>query len=144
MDHQPCMRMSDGASDLQNQLEYLLDHWRMLGAITIDGHAFHIFHCHERAAQIIDAGVVQSRDVGMLERRENVLLARHAFGESADPGDVRQLECDASFEGAVVAFGEPHTAHAAAAQFAHETIGSDGIAGRWRAERRGVVRRSGW
>lgn len=65
----------------------------------------------------------------MLERRQNVALAAEAAAALAGQ-EVRmgQLERHLATVGAVAAGGEPHRAHAAAAQLALELIGPDGLA----------------
>ena len=78
-----------------------------------------------RPAIAADAGVVQARDVGMLERGEQVALARHApRGLGHRPAHVRQFDGHAALEQTVDAFGHPHRAHTAAAQPARQPVGA--------------------
>src|SRR5512132_4207532 len=97
----------------------------MLGAVAIYAVAFHIFHCHERPAELVDPGIIQTSDVRMFQRRENVSFARHAFGEAADPSDMRQFERNGSFEYSVCALRQPDASHTAAAQLSNESIAAD-------------------
>ncbi len=93
-------------------------------------------------AVVGDAGVIQPRDVRVLERREDLALARQALGQPrALPRAVRQLQRDAALLQQVGALGQPHAGHAAAAELADEPVGADPVAGAFdrRGQRRELV-----
>lgn len=61
----------------------------------------------------------------MHQRRQDVALAHQPLRERArGQALVGQLERDLAFEQPVGAFGQPHAAHATAAQFTQKSIGS--------------------
>ena len=78
---------------------------------------------------LIDAGVIQARDVRVFEQRTDVALARHALAETRGPGEARQFERNLAFVGAIGALSQPYTAHAAAADLVQQSIRPDPFAG---------------
>ena len=80
-------------------------------------------------AALVDAGVVEPGDVRVLEQRADVALARHALGQARAPGQARQLQRDLALQAAVGALGQPHRAHAAAADLADQPVRADDVAG---------------
>jgi hypothetical protein len=79
-----------------------------------DGTSVHVFHREVWQPVRADAGVVEARDVGMLEAGEDVPLTGEADGEvPSEPAHQGQLEGDLPGERAVVPLGEPHVRHAA-------------------------------
>ena len=113
---------------LHEQAQPLADAEQALVAAVDQLRAGDVLHREIRLAGFADAGVVQSRDVGMRERREDVALAQEALDLHARSGQ-RQLERDFALELAVAALGEPHAAHAADADLADQPIRSDDVAG---------------
>ena len=57
----------------------------------------------------------------------------------ARPGQARQLQRDLPLVGAVGALGQPDAAHAAAADLAHQTVGTDALAGAATASSASIV-----
>ena len=73
-----------------------------------------------------DAAVEQPRDVGMVERRENLSLGAEAVViDLGVEAGAQQLERDLLLERAVGALGEEHARHAAAADLANDAIRAD-------------------
>ena len=82
----------------------------------------------DRAARPGLAGVIQPRDVGMFEAREDVSLALIVPLEVPSKSrQLRDLQCDFTPVRAVGAAREPDLGHASAAQFTHEFIRPDAI-----------------
>ena len=71
------------------------------------------------------AGVVQSRDVRMTERRQRVALARESLHVPALQHEHGHLERDRALHHAVGTFRQPHHRHAAAAQLADQPISGE-------------------
>ena len=81
------------------------------------------------AALCGDARVVETRDVRVLERREDFALAREALRETGEsPRGVRELQRDRPVEHSVGALGEPNGGHAAATERANQPVRPDGVA----------------
>ncbi len=128
MDHQLRVRELHCLHDLHEQAEPLANAEQALVAAVEQLRARDVLHREIGLAGFAEARVVQPRDVGMCERRENVALAHEALDLHARPGQ-RQLERDFALQLAVAAFGEPHAAHAAEADFADQPIRADDAAG---------------
>ena len=78
----------------------------------------------------VDAAVDQLRDVRVLQPRQQFAFAAELILHvRAVHAELDQLQRDALGELAVRAFGEPHAAHAAAAEFAHQAVGADELPG---------------
>ena len=101
----------------------------MLAAVDIDRLAVDVLHCDVRTAVLIDPGVVEARDVRMLEQRTDVAFTRHALAEASGPRQPRQLQRNLPLEGAIGALGQPYAAHAAAADLVQQPIRTDALAG---------------
>ncbi len=122
-----CMR--DGAGDLQEEPEPLSHRQITRAAVGVDPLAPDILQRQPGLAFGRDAGVVQARDVRVLQRREDLAFARHALGQArALPCTMRQFQRDLPTLQHVGAFGQPHAAHATAAQFADQPVGAEDIA----------------
>ncbi len=76
-----------------------------------------------------EARVIQACDIRMRQRGEDVPFARHSLRKPrALPGAVRKLQRDRPIDEPVETLRQPHGAHAAAAQLAHQAIGPNGVA----------------
>ena len=75
------------------------------------------------------ARVIETRDVRVRQRREDLALACHPFGEvRALPRLVGKFQCDRSIDEAVASFGQPDDSHTAAAQLADQSVRPDRVA----------------
>ncbi len=123
------MRVRNRTRDLHAQAQPV-PHRQPAGlAPGVDGLAVDVLQRQVGAAALVDAGVVQTRDGGMLEARADLALAGHPLGQSGAPRQPRQLDRDLALEAAVGAFGQPHAAHAAAPDLAQQAVGADAVAG---------------
>src|SRR5687767_13295397 len=88
-----------------------------------------MLHREVRLACRAHTCVVESRDVRMSQRREDVALALEALDELTLARSLeRQLQRHVALQLAIRALGEPHRAHAAAADFADQAIPADLLA----------------
>ncbi len=91
--------------------------------------SFHVLEREKRLSVRGDARVVQARNIRMRERRKDFTFATHALRQSrALPCPVRKLQRHRPIDESVDTFRKPDRAHAAAAQLAHQAIGSDRVA----------------
>ena len=81
MDDQVLMRVLDGGADVDEQLESLAEVELSLIAILIERLAFDVLHYQVRLAILRLACIDQSRDVRMIEARENLPLGTEAHAE---------------------------------------------------------------
>jgi hypothetical protein len=109
------------------------------GAPRVDRHPLDVLHRVPRHARLGDAAVEQPRDARMVEPREDLPLGREAAHEGvvAMQPAAHQLERDPHAEGAVVALGHEHLAHAARARPRAEAPGPHAV--RHLGRRRRVV-----
>jgi len=114
VDDEVRVRVLHGAQHLQEQRDARLDRKPARIRPFGDRPPFDVLHREPGLAVGRDARVVEPRDVRMRQRREDLALAREA------PGDRARVD----------ALGEPHRAHAAHAQLAHEAPGADEAARR--------------
>jgi hypothetical protein len=109
-------------------------------AVAIDRFALHELHREVRQTGIRDAAVDQSRDVRMLEPRQDAALlhepAKHARGAMLD-----QLDGDALLELPIHALAKEHAPHPAAADLAHHAERTDVLGDRAADRRRGFKER---
>ncbi len=125
--HQAAVRISHRPCHLHEQPE-LRPHAQPLDpAPGIDGLAVDVSQSQTWPAAVVHPGVVQPRDVRMLEQGVDVALARHAPGQPRPPRQAWQLQRHLPLEATVGALGQPHRAHAAAAELADEPVGADEI-----------------
>ncbi|MFO1425682.1 MAG: hypothetical protein U1F11_01640 [Steroidobacteraceae bacterium] len=136
---EPPVRIGHGARDLQEQAQALPHPERVLVGVAVDGLAIDELHCDPRAAALADAGIVEARDVRVLQGGQAVALLAQPLRDARRPVVQRQLERDLALQRAVGALGEPHRAHAAAPELVHEPVGAERLPGpgriRVRAER---------
>ena len=113
----------------------------MARAVGVDALAVDVFEREVGLAVLGDAGVEQAGDVRVVQRGQDLALARHAFGQpGAAPGTVGQLERHLAALQHVGALGQPHAGHAAAAELAQQAVGADAF-GRGLGPRRREVGR---
>ena len=123
------VRVGDGIGDLREQLQPRLQIAAAARGSTRRSAALDVLDGEIRLAVRREARVVQACDIRMRERGEDLPLARHSLREpGALPGAVRKLQRDRPIDEPVAALRQPHGAHAAAAQLAHQAIGPDGVA----------------
>ncbi len=126
MHHQVGVRMGDRLRDLEEQPQALAHAQSVAAAVGVDALAFDEFERQVGLAVVGHAGVVQPRDVRVLQRGQDLALARHALGQArASPRAVRELECDAAALQHVGAFGQPDRGHAAFANLAQQPVRAD-------------------
>ena len=124
------VRMSDRARHLQEQPQPGRHIERLARAVGVDALAFDVLQREIRLTVGREAGVVQPRDVRVLECGEDLALARQALAELGAPRhQARQLERHLAPLQHVGAFGQPHLAHAAFAEPADQFVRSDPGAG---------------
>ena len=96
--------------------------------------AFDVFERQPRLPRRRDAGVVQTGDVRVVERGEDVALAGEALREAvalrAARGAEQQLDRDLAAKRAVVALRQPHFGHAALPHVADQPVRADAAARR--------------
>src|SRR6185437_7211434 len=86
----------------------------------------HVFKCQIGLTFRREPGVVESRDMRMRERRENIAFARESISERRPVARyVRQFERDRPFQQAVGALCEPDNTHAATPELAYEPVGTN-------------------
>lgn len=127
---EPAVRVRHRLGHLQDEAQPRVDRQAALAAMHVDRHAVDELHRQPGPALGGDAGVVQPRDARVLERGEDVALARHALREAGGPAGVRELERLLAVQAAVGALGQPHRGHAAVAELAQQPVGADAVAGR--------------
>ncbi len=84
--------MGERLTDLQDQLQDLINRQRAGADVLSDGLARHVLHGDVRAPGAIHPGVIEARDVLVLQRGQDVALARHARRHIVDPDHARQLD----------------------------------------------------
>ena len=78
---EPCVRVRHRIGHLQEQAQALAQVAALAAAVFVDGDALDVLEREIGLSVGREAGVVEPRDVRMLEAREDVALARHALGE---------------------------------------------------------------
>jgi hypothetical protein len=137
MHDEPAVREGDRAADLQQQIELAPHRQRPFLGVGVDRLALDVLQRQVRPAVLVDPGVVQARDVRVLQAGEDVALARHAFGQATAPRQARELQRNLTLEAAVGPLGQPHRAHATKPQFADQAIGTDRLVGGQLGQRAG-------
>jgi hypothetical protein len=140
VDHLPRMRMAHRIEHAQEDA-HALDHGEIARIAPGRQHlAAHILHREVRHATGIDARVVQPRDAGILQPREDVALMREARRHlHAHLVHARYLQRHLPVEGAIGTARQPHLGHAARAQQALQLIGPHALA-RLAAAGAGLIR----
>ena len=134
------VRVLQRGEDLQEQLQASVDPQPSRIGPGGDVLARNPLHRQVRLPAV-DAGVVEPRDVRVLEPGEDVPLAGEALRHlAATRVQERKLQRDVPAERAVVPAGEPHLAHPPGAQQLHQHVRAEPLAGsvdRGRGEHRG-------
>ena len=125
MDDEPAVREGHRFGHLQQQGQTLRGPDLALAAVVVDGQSLDVLQRHVRPPLGIQPGVVQTCDVRVFERGEDLALAREALGQARRPAQVGQFERHLALELTVGALGEPDVAHAAAADFAQQPVRPD-------------------
>ncbi|MBA8887615.1 hypothetical protein FHW12_001829 [Dokdonella fugitiva] len=116
-----CVCVLDGGTDVEEEREAGAQRQRTLVAMARDRRAFDVLHREIRGAVLCGAGVDEARDVRVLQRGEQAVLAREARrGVGAETCARDEFERDPLRDRIVVAFGEVDHAHAAAREFPHD------------------------
>ncbi len=125
MHDQARVREGHRAQDVEEQLQLLAQVEPLGAAVLVRGDAVDVFEREIGTPVFVDAGVVEPRDVRVLEAGENLALARDALLDAAiHQAQVRQLERHLALDGAVDALGQPHGRCPAAAELAQQAIRS--------------------
>jgi hypothetical protein len=101
----------------------------LLVAEPVEADALDVLDGEERPAALVDAGVVEPRDVGVVERAEDVPLALHAHRQPLRPSELRQLQRELALELPVGALRQPDRALAAAADAVDDAVRTDLVSG---------------
>ena len=128
---QPVVRLRDRAQHVQHQAQARIDGEREAAAVLVDRLAVDVFE-HEVGLRAVghDTGIEQACDVRMRQAREDAAFALEAFGVAlAEQARAQELDRDLAFVAAVVATRQPHGAHAAMADLAHQRVRADRLAG---------------
>ena len=126
VDHQVRVRILHRFEHLLEQSDAFAHAESMRAAMLDQRVPLHIGQRDVGLARSRHARVVQARDMRMRQRGQDVALARQPLGECArGQAGVRQLERHLALEQAISSLGQPHAAHAAAADLAQQPIGAD-------------------
>ena len=123
--HQVAVGMGHCGAHLQHQLQALGQVQVVSGCVIQQACPLHPLHHQVRPPGVIDACVIQPRDVWVFEQRADLPLMGHALGQPGMAGQPWQLERHLSVEDAVGAFGQPDRPHAASADLSHQAVRAD-------------------
>ena len=135
VDDEVAMRVRDAGADLLEERNAFAHREPAVGAVPIDGHAVHVLH-HE-VEQVVGgrARIQQSRDVGMLEPREQLPLAQEPISQGQERRR-QNLHRHPLGKRAVVALGKIDGAGTAGAEEPHQAIRPDEAPGQLRCVRK--------
>jgi hypothetical protein len=141
----PAVRGREDAGDLGQQRNPGARAESLPFGVHVDRGAGHVFHREPRRTGSRHAAVDEAGHARMLELGEQRPFAFEA-GERGGAAHVgpRCLDRDPLDVGAVGALGEPHVAHAAAAERAHQSPWAQAQAGGEHRWCRGEAERQGW
>jgi hypothetical protein len=129
MQHQLRMRELDRTEHLQEQAQAFANRQAFVVAVRRERFAVDVLHREIGLTGGAHAGVVESRDIWMRQRRQDVALALEALGELGLARPLkRQFQRHFALQLPVPTFGEPDRAHAAAADLADQAVGADLLA----------------
>src|SRR5690606_37328493 len=98
-------------------------------AMLVERTALYVLERDIRIAGLGEPSIVEARDARVLERGQELALARHSFPQPlANPETARKLQRHGPVDQAVGALGEPDRAHTAAAELANEPVGTEMLA----------------
>ena len=104
-----------GAQHLLKKLQALANPQAAVVAVSAEGSASNVLEREIRLAILGRAGVVESRDVGMIEACEDRALSTQAFREPhAHQRRMDELQSHSTREQTVDALSQPHASHATA------------------------------
>jgi hypothetical protein len=130
MNDQLAMRVLDRRAQREEEPEPLRDREHAIRAVGVQRLALDVFHHQIRQTFGRAATVQKPRDVGMIERGEDLPLASEAPDRLlVSETDPDQLESAALAEVALHALGQPHGAHAALTDRVQQPPGSEHRAG---------------
>ncbi len=127
MQHQPVVRLGHRRQHVQHQAQAGRHRQRHALAVLVDGLAVDVLE-HQVGLRAVgrDAGVEQAGDVRVRQPREDAAFAlearRVAMPEQAG---AQELDRHLAFVAAVGAACQPHGAHAAVADLAHQRVRAD-------------------
>lgn len=123
------MRICRGIADCDDQAQTRLKIERMPLAIFRQRQTIDIAHREPWATMVVDAAVDQRSDAWVVESRENATLREEAQHRAvAGEFTAYDFQCDVLLVLTIVARGQEHAAHAAAADLAQD---SPGAQARW-------------
>ncbi len=123
MHDQRAMRIGHRVADLHEQRDALTQARSPLPHPEREIDAFDVVHRQPGTTAAVDAAIKQARDLRMLQARQNLALAQKTQIQP-ETGQIPtdQLERHPLCISAVVALGEEHLAHAAAADATHDPV----------------------
>jgi len=123
------MRMLHGITDLEEELQPFFDGQLVSVTMLSDGHAGHEFHDKIGPASFCRSGVIDARDVRMIEKRQRLPLGleagNHLLGVHPRLDD---LQCDLALQGDLL-LGTVHHPHAAFTQDTEKLVVANPPAG---------------
>ncbi len=123
--HEVAMRVLHGAAHLQEQFQPLAQEKSAIVAVGVHGLPVDVFHDEIGGAVVEVAAVDETRDRGVIERRENVPLAVQPTAQPRMQGRMMQhLDRHGLLVLLVVALAAIHRAHAPVAEDRHDPVGS--------------------
>ncbi len=127
--HQAVVRLRHRGQDVQHQRQPLRGGQREALAVLVDGLAVDVLQHQVRLGAVgHDAGIEQARDVRVRQARQDAALALEARRVAvAEQARAQELDRHLALVAAVVAARQPHGAHAAVADLAHQRVGADGL-----------------
>ena len=119
------MRVMDGGANSLKEFQSLLCVESVLIAMVVDRQPLDVLHHQVRPIFFRRAAVEQARDVGMIERRQNLsLVAKATHDKVRVHAAANQLDCDLLSILIIIAFAEINRAHAAASELANDFVGA--------------------
>jgi hypothetical protein len=129
--HEIGMRVGHRTAHLHEDAEALAEVEAVLGDVAVDGNPLDILERQKWLTVLGHPGVVEPRDIGMLQGGEDVAFPRHPLRQlRLGQPPVRKLERHSSLECLVDALGQPDRPHAAPTQLPLQPVGADDIPGR--------------
>src|SRR5262245_34110166 len=131
MNDQVAVRVGNRGADFAKKFQTFWDRERLFVAILVDRQPIDVFHHKVRQPVLCRSAVQQSRDVWMIEPRQNLPLvpkmSQHGVSVRAafDQFDRNLLTILV-----VGTLGEKHRAHSAATEFANNAVTIDQFSGR--------------
>ncbi len=122
------VRVTHCRADLQEELHAIAHVQPPRLAVAVDGVARDQLHDHIRDAGVGGATIQQTRDIAMIEPREDLPLSPEALlGERAAHIGPHELDGDFGLVLVVIAHRFEHVTHTACAEHTHDTISADAL-----------------